>query len=207
MNPPPKLQPALFGGLVAGVLSALPIIGLGNCCCCLWVVAGGLVAASIMQANHPEAITVADGAVAGLLAGVVGAVVLLLISIPIQAVVGPIQERLVERLLENAGDVPPGLRESLQAARFGTGALAVAAGFFFQLFVGLIFSSVGGVFGALMFRRRAVQGAVEVAPDAWPQPFQSPQPWSPPTPPAPPAEPAQEPPQPPPVPRDDDPQA
>ena len=36
----------MFGGLVMGVLSALPLVGpFGNACCCLWVVSGGLVAA------------------------------------------------------------------------------------------------------------------------------------------------------------------
>ena len=30
-----RLQPALYGGLVIGVLSGLPIVSMGNCCCCL----------------------------------------------------------------------------------------------------------------------------------------------------------------------------
>ena len=38
-------QPALVGGLVMGVLTALPIISAGNLCCCLWVLSGGAVAA------------------------------------------------------------------------------------------------------------------------------------------------------------------
>ena len=38
MPTPPKLQPALFGGLFIGVLSALPLVSVGNCCC-LWVIA------------------------------------------------------------------------------------------------------------------------------------------------------------------------
>ena len=36
-----RLQPALLGGIFIGVMSALPIINAGNCCCCLWVLAGG----------------------------------------------------------------------------------------------------------------------------------------------------------------------
>ena len=28
-----KLQPVIIGGLFFGVLSALPIISMGNCCC------------------------------------------------------------------------------------------------------------------------------------------------------------------------------
>ena len=35
---------AALGGLFIGVLSALPIVGAANCCCCLWVVSGGALA-------------------------------------------------------------------------------------------------------------------------------------------------------------------
>ena len=38
---PALLQPVLFGGLFMGVLSALPIISIGNCCC-LWIMGGGM---------------------------------------------------------------------------------------------------------------------------------------------------------------------
>ena len=45
-------QPALVGGLVMGVLSALPIVYLGNVCCCMWVI-GGVIGAAIFQKNVP----------------------------------------------------------------------------------------------------------------------------------------------------------
>ena len=65
MNPAaPKLQPALYGGLFIGVLSALPIINIGNCCC-LWVIGGGVLATYLMQQNHPYPIAAADGALVG----------------------------------------------------------------------------------------------------------------------------------------------
>ena len=38
------LQAPLLGGLFIGILSALPVISWGNCCC-LWVVSGGVLAA------------------------------------------------------------------------------------------------------------------------------------------------------------------
>ena len=40
-----RVQPALWGGVFIGVLSALPIVNFGNCCCCLWVICGGALAA------------------------------------------------------------------------------------------------------------------------------------------------------------------
>ena len=41
-------QAVLLGGLFIGVLSALPIINLANCCC-LWIVGGGAIAAYLGQ--------------------------------------------------------------------------------------------------------------------------------------------------------------
>ena len=55
-----KTNPVLVGGLVMGVLSALPIISAGNLCCCLWIISGGLVAAYVLQQNQPTPITPAD---------------------------------------------------------------------------------------------------------------------------------------------------
>jgi len=55
-------QPAFIGGLVMGVLSALPLVSAGNICCCLWVVTGGLVAAYLLQQNQAMPISPADGA-------------------------------------------------------------------------------------------------------------------------------------------------
>ena len=49
-----RLQPAFYGGLLIGVLSALPIVSAGNCCCCLWVVAGGMLAVYLRQRGSPE---------------------------------------------------------------------------------------------------------------------------------------------------------
>jgi hypothetical protein len=141
------------------VLSALPIISAGNCCCCLWVVAGGIVAAWIMQANHPSAITVADGAMVGLLAGLIGSVVMLLLSIPISITLGPIQERFIERLLESSGDLPPGLKDAFENARGRPGPLGILITFVFQLVVGSIFATVGGMLGTLIFRKGPAAGS------------------------------------------------
>ena len=93
-----RLQPAFYGGLLIGVLSALPIVSAGNCCCCLWIVAGGMLAVYLRQQNSPFAVTSAEGALVGLLAGIIGAVIGVFISIPIEAMMGPYQRQLIERL-------------------------------------------------------------------------------------------------------------
>ncbi len=47
----PCYTPALLGGLFIGMLSALPIVSVGNCCCCLWMIGGGVLAAYLRAAE------------------------------------------------------------------------------------------------------------------------------------------------------------
>jgi len=120
------IQPALFGGLAMGVLSALPLISVGNVCCCLWVIGGGLVAAYLLQQNQATPITPGDGALVGLLAGLIGALVQVVVSIPISMVVGPMERAMAQRLLEMAGNVPPEMREMFERYSGEGGSMAFA---------------------------------------------------------------------------------
>ena len=147
------LQAALLGGLFNGVLSALPIVSLGNyCCCCAWVIGGGAIAAYIDQQNTPRPITPGRGALAGLLAGVVGAFVWLLLSRVLDAALAPYVRQIVAELARNATDIPPEAREWLDSLSDYQGA-NYAAGFALMLLVGSIFSTIGGLAGAVYFRR------------------------------------------------------
>jgi hypothetical protein len=140
--------------LVIGVLSALPVINVANCCCA-WILFGGALAAYLMQQSHPEPIGVGDGAVVGLLAGVAGACVWLILTIPITAALAPFQDQLMQRALRNATDMAPEARAFLE--RLSAGGPATGLGLVFSFFVMLCISSVfamfGGLFGALMFRK------------------------------------------------------
>jgi hypothetical protein len=145
------VQPALMGGLVAGVLSALPIVSAGNLCCCLWIISGGAVAAYVLQQNEIDPITPVDGAKAGVLAGIVAAFVALIISIPISILIAPTERLVVQRLLERMGNMPPEFREYARGARFG--GLRLVLGFLVMLALGLVFSTIGGILGAVVFRK------------------------------------------------------
>jgi hypothetical protein len=159
------LGPALLGGLAAGVLSALPLVSAGNCCCCLWVVGGGVLAAYLLQQGRPTAIDVGDGALVGLLAGLVGAVVTTVLSVPITLAFGPFQAQIAERLIQNLPNVPPEMDTALDNLRAGgAGAAGTVVSFFVMLVVGVIFSTIGGLIGAVLFRRGRPR--VVPAPDA-----------------------------------------
>ena len=154
-------QPAFIGGVVMGVLSALPIISAGNVCCCLWVLTGGAVAAYFLQQNQSEPLTPGDGALVGLLAGIIGAFVTMVLSIPIGLATLPMQRALAERALQAPGELPPAVRQFLEnSARGAVNAnpfvrvVLALVGLMFYLVIGAIFSTLGGVLGALVFKGR-----------------------------------------------------
>ena len=74
-----------------------------------------------------------------------------LVSIPIQLVTGPVLEQMVETL-RGSPEMPPEVIAML--AQFGEfGVFAILIGFIFMLFLGLVFSTLGGVLGAVIFGR------------------------------------------------------
>jgi len=143
-------RPAVIGGLVIGVLSALPLFAAANLCCCLWVVTGGVVASYLLQQDRAEPIALSDGALVGLLAGLIGSGVYLVLSIPITMMVAPLQREVAEQMI-NSGTLPPEFRDYLTDAIGGSAGIAI--GFFFMLISGIIFATLGGLLGAAMFRK------------------------------------------------------
>jgi hypothetical protein len=163
----------VIGGVVMGVLSALPIVAAGNLCCCLWVVSGGAIAAYLLQQNSSAPITPGDGALVGLLAGMTGAVVQFVISIPISIMVAPMEREMLRRVLEMAGSMPPEMRDTIERysnadAQFGIGIMIArrVIALIIGLCVGGVFSTIGGVIGALIFKKNTPPGAIDIQPPA-----------------------------------------
>jgi hypothetical protein len=150
---PAKLQPALLGGVTIGVLSALPVINLANCCCA-WILFGGALSAYLMQQSHPEPIQAGDGAIVGLLAGAVGAFTWLIASVPISMAMAPFQSELAGRVMRDAPNMTPELRRVFETMS-GAPAIGIGLifGFFVMLMVSTLFGMIGGLFGALMFKK------------------------------------------------------
>ncbi|HJR59104.1 MAG TPA: hypothetical protein VJ813_06900 [Vicinamibacterales bacterium] len=148
-----RLQPALLGGVFIGVMSALPIINAGNCCCCLWVLAGGALAVYLRRQNSPVEITAAEGALMGLLAGLIGGIIGVLLAIPIQMMIGPLQQEWMQRIMAGNEDVPPEMREMMDRMMAG-GAMRVA-GAILNIVVSVVFGMFGGLLGVAVFKKNA----------------------------------------------------
>lgn len=151
-----------------GVLSALPIIYAGNACCCLWVVSGGVTAAYVFQQNQAAPIAAGDGAVVGLLAGIFGAGVHLVLSVPIDILMAPVERSIALRLADMAGNMP-NMRDAIdqftqRSAEAGIGLILIrrAVVFICMLAIGSIFSTIGGLLGAVIFRKSQPPGTIDV---------------------------------------------
>ncbi len=163
----PKFQPALLGGLFAGILSALPFVNFANCCC-VWVIAGGVIAAYIMQQNYPLPVSAGDGASVGFLAGIFGAIVAAAVSLPIHLFLGPMLPAFYEGSSWHARrDMPPEVRDMMRG--ISPWVFAVIGGLIFFV-IELVFSTLGGLFGALIFRRPSPPAAPPGPPPPAPPP-------------------------------------
>ena len=158
-----------------GVLSALPLVAAGNACCCLWVVSGGVIAAYLVQQNQSAPITPADGALVGLLAGLIGALVRFVVQIPIDFLMSPIERAMLQRIID-MGTLPPEWRDVFERysgregeASLGFQIVSRIAGLMIWLCVGAIFSTLGGLLGAAIFRKDTPPGTA-TAIDIPPQP-------------------------------------
>jgi hypothetical protein len=148
-----RLQPALLGGVFIGVLSALPIINAGNCCCCLWVLAGGALAVYLRQQNSPIPIDAAEGALMGLIAGFIGGVIGVILSIPIQMFVGPWQDEWMRQIMAGNEDMPPEVREMMERMMAGNAMQVVGA--IINIVTSVIFGMLGGLLGVAIFKKTA----------------------------------------------------
>jgi hypothetical protein len=146
------LQAAVLGGLFIGILSALPLVSVANCCC-LWILGGGALAAYLDQQSLGRPTTPGRGALAGLAAGVAGAFVWLLASMLIDPLIGPVRERIMQQFLDMAADVPPEVRDAVESMSRGRSTGGYIIGFFFMVCVGGVFSAIGGALGGAFFRK------------------------------------------------------
>ena len=147
------LRSAALGGVFIGVLSGLPFVSAGNCCCCMWMVSGGALAAYLEIQQKNRSLTAGEGAAIGALSGVIGAFVWIPIAVALALLFGPLQRAVFEEFARNARDMPPEAREFLENMGGGGTAVGTVFGFIFQLFAGAIFAAIGGVLSAAYFKK------------------------------------------------------
>jgi hypothetical protein len=152
-------QPALLGGVFIGVLSALPFVGAGNCCCCLWVVLGGMLVAYLEQQRLDGPLEVATAVRSGLFAGLIGAAITVVLEMVFSAALkpwlGPAQQKLAEQVIDMIPNLPPDIRDQLSnpqpATRMAAGRIV---GLFFMMLIDGLFAMLGALLGSAMFKKK-----------------------------------------------------
>jgi hypothetical protein len=140
-----KLKPALLGGLIVGVLSAIhSLIPLVSVCCCIWSIVGGALASFLYIKSSSVPVKMGDGAVVGALAGVVGGIIYILIYLPISLIFGV---AMMQESLDRSGVQIPFSGSILMVVGSIVGAIAL-----------VVLSTLGGVIGTAIFEKRKGDG-------------------------------------------------
>lgn len=160
-----KLKPAIIGGVVLGLLSAIPFVNWVNLCCCAWAIVGGLIASNLYVRNSPTRANAGDGALVGAMAGGIGAAIYVVIGIPLSIVSGPAMRSALIGLIAM---LDPRQAEIFRAQMEAQGDSIVGA--IIQGLIGavvvVIFAVIGGLIGIPLFEKRKSGGAVPPPPPA-----------------------------------------
>ncbi|HEX8282505.1 MAG TPA: hypothetical protein VF588_04085 [Pyrinomonadaceae bacterium] len=141
-----KLKPALIGGVILGILSAIPAV---NYCCCIWAIVGGIIAANIYIKQSPTPVQPGDGAVLGAIAGGIGVVLIFVLGIPLNLILGAALMPLLQ------GMVPPDQAEQMnQMMAAGVGIASAIKSALIVSVLAVIFSAIGGLIGVAIFEKR-----------------------------------------------------
>ena len=154
-----RFQPALLGGLFIGIMSALPGIQVGNCCCCLWVLSGGMLTTYLLQGRQDTPVETSEVMVQGLIAGAIGGVLSGIISIALQPLIGPWQQQLAMQMMERfQAALPPESRQQFDDAMRQQGVSTTTAEIVRSLMfvpVSAAFATAGAALGLAFFRKKA----------------------------------------------------
>ena len=156
---PGMFKAALFGGIAAGVLTAVPLV---NCFCCLWIIGGAMLAAYLFAKGSPSSLTPGDGAVLGILTGIVAAVVDSAVSLPFETMNREFVQRFMDQFSQFVQEMPSGWERWLDQRAGGMSPAWFLLGLLASAVIYAAFGTLGGLIGASMFGRKKVpppQGA------------------------------------------------
>src|SRR5215475_2142362 len=158
-------QPALVGGIIAGLLSVIPLVNWVNCCFCAWLLVGGAVATKMLINRTPRPVRSGEGALVGAIAGLIASGIYSLIGLALVVLgIGRSQQQqeMLDRIAERTND--PNVRDMIQ--RIGemlvnqspVGRILLAlAGMVVVSVIYVGFSTLGGLLGVAMFESRRGQ--------------------------------------------------
>ena len=168
-------QPALVGGVMAGMLSVIPFVNFVNCCFCAWLLVGGAVAAKMLINRAPRPVRSGEGAQVGAVAGLIAAGIYSLISLAMAVFnIGQrLQEELFNRIGEASGDpqIQADIQKMIEASANQPLAQKLVSVVIVLIIVSIIyigFSTLGGLLGVALFEKRRDQPPPPQYPPGYP---------------------------------------
>jgi len=132
------LKPALISGVIGGLLSAIPILNLPNCCC-LWVILP-VIWACFMYRKEYGFVDIGPGAALGAITGAIIGIIGGFLGIIMMAIFGTMYMAFIMNMIQSF-NVPA---ESLQRMQLmGSSVLSSIAGIF-------IYTAIGALVGLIM---------------------------------------------------------
>lgn len=160
-----KLKPALIGGVLLGLLSAIPFVNFVNLCCCLWAIVGGLIASYLYVKNSATPANAGDGAIVGAMAGAIGAAIYVVVGIPLSIVTGAAMRDMLINLMARMDPRQAEMFRVQMEAQGESIAGAIIQGLIFAVLL-IVFAVIGGLIGIPLFEKRKGGGAVPPPPPA-----------------------------------------
>ncbi len=163
---PGMFVPALIGGVVAGILSGIPIV---NCLCCLWIIGGGILAAYFLTKESPVILKAGDGAIVGIFTGIIAAFVEIVVAIPFRVLNENIIQGIMDRFSQYYEEIPPGWESWMQGGDLEGSIVWRFIGLAVSVVIFSALGALGGIIGISLFGKKKVdqkpEGVVNVPED------------------------------------------
>jgi hypothetical protein len=148
---PDKIIPALYGGLIIGLISSIPFLNFINCLCCAGIMLGGVLAIFFYKENFtPETppFTAGDCMTVGVFAGLVGAISGTILSYIFMLAFGIVMGEYILQLLRQMDLQLP--EESWEMIKNSLEESWTVGGIILNLVFSLILNSIFGMLGGLI---------------------------------------------------------
>jgi asparagine N-glycosylation enzyme membrane subunit Stt3 len=146
---PSMMMPAVYGGLIMGVLYGVPYLNFINCCCCAGVLAGGFLSVFFYKnellPNMPP-LEASDALKLGALSGVIGGVFGTIIAQGAQVLTGQDVQAELDELLDQMNN--PDAEAFVQMfVSFFDSPFFLILSLVFSIFICVMFGLLGGLIG------------------------------------------------------------
>ena len=155
---PDKFLPALYGGIIMGVISGVPLLGIVNCLCCAGIMFGGFMSVYFYKKQltaEMDPMTSSDAMGLGAFSGIFGAIVAIILSGLFILLMGNVTGEIVKKILESTNalnNMPPEARDQMEQSLEQTGLsiISVVANFIMHI----LFGFLGGLIGYAVFKKK-----------------------------------------------------